>query len=343
MDTIFISSVLTLTLLGLIFGGGLAYASKKFEVKTDPRLDKVVDLLPGANCGGCGYPGCSTFAQDVLSGKAPITACRPGGREMVEKISNLLGLKLDNKTPMVAVVQCQGSRDLAVDRFKYNGIQNCTVAHRTGGGHKACSYGCLGFGDCERSCIFGAITMSEGGLPVVDENKCTGCGACVRACPRGIMQLIPITQQVYVGCVSQDRGKAVKDVCKVGCIGCTLCAKVTLSGAIKMEGNLPVIDPAGTDLVVAVHKCPTKSLVDRVKDRSKMMIDSKCDGCTECVKACPAEGAIEGVPGQRHKIVFDKCIGCAICIPSLCPLNAIRPVGALANVEESLRTSVKMK
>ena len=334
MDPVIVSSLFTLGLLGLFFGGGLAYASRKFSVKTDPRLAKIIDLLPGANCGGCGFPGCNAFAEAVLQGKAPVTGCGPGGPELAEKLAKLMGVELDEITPMVAVVQCQGGRGIAKDRFSYTGIQSCVVAHQTGGGHKACSYGCLGFGDCVRACQFDALHMGEDGLPVVDEEKCTACGACVRACPRGIMRLIPVTQQVYVGCLSQDKGKAVKDVCKVGCIGCSLCAKVTPSGSIEMKGNLPEINPEGTNLVVAVHKCPTKSLVDRVKVRSKVSIDTSCDGCTECVKVCPVKGAIEGEEGKRHKVVFDKCIGCGICIPA-CPKQAIHPMGALGYVTET--------
>ncbi|HUU26678.1 MAG TPA: Fe-S cluster domain-containing protein, partial [archaeon] len=318
MDPVISISIFTLGLLGLLFGGGLAYASKKFAVKTDPRLAMVVDLLPGANCGGCGFPGCTAFAEAVLKGETPVTACNPGGAATAEKIAKLLGVEFDDITPMIAVVQCQGGKDVSVDRFSYSGIKTCAMAHKISGGHKACAYGCLGFGDCVRVCSFDAIIMREDGLPVVDEQKCTACGACVRACPRDIMKLIPLTQQVYVGCVSQDKGKAVKDVCKLGCIGCSLCAKVTPSGAIKMNGNLPEIDPSGTDLVIAVHKCPTKSLIDRVKVRTKISIDTSCDGCTECVKVCPVKGAIEGEQGQRHKVVFAKCIGCGICIPA-CP------------------------
>ncbi len=337
MDPVIITSIFTLGFLGLLFGSVLAYASKKFAIKIDPRLAKVVDLLPGTNCGGCGFPGCTAFAEAVLKGAAPVTGCGLGGKEVAEKIAGLLGVELEDMTPMVAVVQCQGSKDLAWDRFSYNGIQTCVIAHQTSGGHKACPYGCLGFGDCVRSCNFDALHMGENGLPVVDEEKCTACGACVTACPRGIMKLIPVTQQVYVGCVSQDKGKAVKDVCKVGCIGCSLCAKTTPSGAIKMNGNLPEIDPSGTDLVIGVYKCPTKSLVDRVKVRGKVSIDSKCNGCTECAKICPAKGAIQGEEGKRHKIVWEKCIGCGICIP-VCPVNAIHPMGALGYVDETLAT-----
>lgn len=339
MDPVILSSAITLGALGLMFGGGLAYASRKFAVERDPRLDKVTDLLPSANCGGCGFPGCTAFAEAVLKGEAPVTGCAPGGKEAAEGMAKILGVALDEMTRMVAVVRCQGGHGIAKDRFSYDGIQTCAVAHRTGGGHKACQYGCLGFADCMRSCQFGAIKM-ENGLPVVDEEKCTACGACVRACPRDLMKLIPVSQQVYVGCASLDKGKAVKDVCSLGCIGCTLCAKVTPSGAIKMDGNLPVIDPSGTDLVIAVHKCPTKSLVDRVSVRAKVSIDTTCDGCTECVKVCPVKGAIEGEEGKRHKVVFEKCIGCGICIPA-CPKQSIHAVGALGYQEEKPRKALK--
>jgi Na+-translocating ferredoxin:NAD+ oxidoreductase subunit B len=333
MDPVILSSVLTLGILGLFFGGGLAYASMKFSVESDPRLAVIAELLPGANCGGCGFPGCSAYAEAVLKGLAPVTACNPGGKETAEKIAKLLGVDAGELTPLVAVVQCQGGKGIAKERFSYSGIQTCAIDHKTGGGQKACQYGCLGFGDCMRACTFDAITMSGDGLPVVDEDKCTACGLCVRACPRGIMKLIPVTQQVYVGCVSQDKGKAVKDVCSLGCIGCSICAKVTPSGAIRMQGNLPVIDPSGTDLVIAVYKCPTKSLVDRINVRAKVSIDTSCDGCTECMKVCPVKGAIESEEGKRHKVVFDKCIGCGICIPA-CPRQSIHAVGALGYQDE---------
>jgi len=336
MESVIWSSTVTLGLLGLIFGGGLAYASRKFAVEKDPRLDRILDILPGTNCGGCGYAGCTVFAEAVLKGDAAVTGCTAGGKEVAEKLAKLLGRELEEIVPMVAVVQCQGDRELARDRYEYHGIAKCSIAHLTGGGHKACAFGCLGFGDCERACPFDAITMMENGLPLVDEDKCTGCGACVTACPLGIMKLIPTTQQVYIACVNPAKGKAVKSVCKVGCIGCTLCAKVTPSGAIEMDGNLPVIDPSGTDLVIAAHKCPTRSLVDRVKVRAKVSIDTTCDGCGECRKICPVKGAIEGEDGKRHKVVFDKCIGCGICIPA-CPKQSIRAVGALGYIEEKFR------
>ncbi len=334
MDPVIIAALITLGLLGLLFGGGLAFASKKFAVEKDPRIDDLNQALPGANCGGCGFAGCSAFAEALLAGNAKPSACTAGGPDTAAAVAKILGVELEDITPMVAVVQCQGGQGIAVDRFRYYGIQSCTIAHRTSGGHKACQYGCLGFGDCVRVCPFDAIAMDDNGLPVVDEDRCTACGACVRACPRSIMKLIPTDQQVYVGCVSQDKGKAVKSVCQLGCIGCGICAKVTPSGAITMKGNLPEIGPAGTDLVIAVHKCPTKSLIDRVKVRSTVSIDTSCNGCGACVKVCPVKGAIEGEEGKRHKVDFSKCIGCGICIP-VCPNNSLHAVGALGYVDGS--------
>ncbi|MFH1008564.1 MAG: 4Fe-4S binding protein, partial [Candidatus Latescibacterota bacterium] len=167
--------------------------------------------------------------------------------------------------PTVAVVRCRGDRENARDRFQYKGVMDCRAALLTGGGAKACSYGCLFLGSCAAACPFDAIAMSTTGLPHVDEEKCTGCGICIQTCPRGIMALIPKTQEVYLGCVSHDKAKAVKTVCDVGCIGCALCSKpkVTPSEVVSMEDNLPVFPSDWSDYHAAVEKCPSSVFVVR--------------------------------------------------------------------------------
>jgi len=267
MDPLFLSSIIALGGLGLLFGVGLAFAAKKFAVKVDPRVEEIVEILPGANCGACGQPGCSAYAEAVVAGQTPPNKCSPGGQEVAEKISQILGLTgVEAEEPKVAVVQCQGGKAEAKEKFIYEGIQDCSAAELVGGGHKACEYGCLGLGSCVKACPFDAMYMSDNGLPVVIEDKCTGCNVCVVTCPRDIMALIPRSQKVFLGCVSQDKLKAVKSVCSVGCFACKICTtpKVTPSGAIKMEGNLPVIqDIHSEELFAAVAKCPSKSYVVR--------------------------------------------------------------------------------
>ncbi len=267
MDIVVISSILGIGGLGLLFGASLAYASKKFAVEVDPKIEEILEKLPGANCGGCGYPGCSGYAEAVVKSGASMTLCAPGGQAVIQDIANILGVEaVDMGEKMVAVVQCRGDNEKAPKRFHYAGITNCHAAQILMGGDKACVYGCLGLGTCVESCPFGAMRMGEHGLPIVIEEKCTACGNCVSACPRGIMKLIPVSQKVFLGCVSQDKGKAVKQVCKVGCTGCTLCAnpKTTPSGSIQMKGNLPeIVDIKADDLMTAVEKCPTKSFVVR--------------------------------------------------------------------------------
>jgi ferredoxin len=238
--------------------------------------------------------------------------------------------------PRVAAVCCRGGYKEARELFRYQGLEDCAAAQLAAGGAKACRYGCLGLGTCVRVCPFEALSMGDNGLPLVDEERCTACGLCVTACPRNIIELIPRSAQIYLACVSQDKGKAVKTVCSVGCIGCGLCAKpkITPSGAITMKGNLPVVDyrTGGTDLLVAAAKCPTHSYADKVAYRPKVSIDSKCDGCGICKEVCPV-GAVEGEKGKRHKVIIDKCIGCGLCVPK-CPLGALSIVGALGYVEE---------
>ena len=235
MDIVVISYILGIGSLGLFCGASLAYASKKFAVEVDPKIEEIIEKLPGANCGGCGYPGCSGYAEAVVKSGASMTLCSPGGDAVIQDIANIMGVKaVEAGEKMVAVVQCRGDNEKAPKRFHYAGITNCHAAQIIMGGDKACIYGCLGLGTCVESCPFGAMKMGEAGLPIVDEDKCTACGMCVSACPRGIMKLIPVSQQVFIGCVSQDKGKAVKQVCKVGCTGCTLCSKpkITPSGSI---------------------------------------------------------------------------------------------------------------
>ena len=256
--------------LGLIFGVGLAIASKIFAVYKDPRVEKIEDLLPGANCGACGAPGCAGFAEGVVEGKYSVSGCTAGGSSVAEKIAEIMGVSASARTPNYAVVRCRGGKEQCVDRAVYQGVSSCKAATLIDNGAKGCIYGCLGLGDCVASCPFDAISMGEDGLPVVNEALCTGCGNCVEACPRDIMELVSGDQYVLLGCKSKDFGKSVKAVCSVGCIGCTLCAnpKTTADGKITMDGKLPVIhydkvtDPL-RDLTKAVNKCPTKSFAIR--------------------------------------------------------------------------------
>lgn len=271
MNVQIISSLITLGGLGLIFGAILAVASKIFYVEKDPRIDKINKALPQANCGGCGYPGCSNYAEAIVNENASITLCAPGGEEVVQKIAEILGVEAEAQNPMVAVVRCQGSHGIAKNKFIYEGIADCNAEVLIQGGHKACEYGCLGHGSCVKACPFDAMAMQDNGLPTVFEDKCTACGICVEECPKGIMQLIPRSQKVFLGCVNQDSGKAVRQVCSLGCIGCSLCAKpnITPSGKIIMKENMPDIPPDWDDFDMAVQRCPTKSFVVRIPHEDK--------------------------------------------------------------------------
>jgi len=250
--------VLTLGALGLVFGVGLAFASKKFEVKSDPRLEKIHGLLPGGNCGACGKAGCFGFAEEVLSGKTLIDNCRLATDEAKEKIAGIMGRSLKKKVKTVATLHCNGGTKVK-DRFVYKGIQDCVAANLQMGGQKECLAGCLGFASCVKVCPFDALKMSEAGLPVVDAAKCKACNKCVEICPKKLFSLVPLENTVYVACSSHYTGKDTKAVCPVGCIACKLCEKACKFDAIHVIDNLAVIDY------------------------------SKCTSCGECVKVCPVK------------------------------------------------------
>jgi len=249
---------------GLVCGLLLAVAAKYLAVEVDERAEAITELLPGANCGGCGYAGCAAYAAAVVAGEAAPDCCSAGGASVVKGIAEIMGVEANIKEPMVATVLCNGTANAAVLRYEYEGVLDCVAAARLGGGQKACAYACLGFGNCVKACPFGAITV-ENGVAKVDKEKCTGCGACVKACPKSVIALIPANNKYYVGCSSKDKGAAMKDKCSAGCIGCRICEKNCPSEAIAVKDNLAVIDYAKcTSCGICAEKCPKKIIIERV-------------------------------------------------------------------------------
>jgi electron transport complex protein RnfB len=253
-----LTAILVLGALGLIFGVGLAIASKKLAVVINPKLEQLQHLLPGSNCGACGNPGCFGFAESLVSGKSQVETCRVCSEESREKIAQVLGQALVKQNKKIATLHCNGGLRVK-DKYLYNGINDCIAANLVLGGQKSCVFACLGFGACVKACPFNAISMSAQALPVVDRVKCRSCNKCVLVCPKKLFSLVSVTHTVYVACSSHDLGKDVKSVCPVGCIACKLCEKACKFDAIHIVDNLAVIDY------------------------------NKCTACGECVKVCPAK------------------------------------------------------
>lgn len=256
--------------IALVSAVVLYVCSKKFAVYEDPRLGQVTALLPGANCGGCGYPGCSGMASALVKGADAGSLdglyCPVGGAEVMGQVADLLGMAVANTEPKVAVVRCNGTCELRPLIAEYSGLRTCTAMNSCGAGETGCGYGCLGCGDCVSACSFGAIKINdETGLPEVDEDKCTACGACVNACPRHIIELRKRgvkNRRVYVRCVNKDKGAAAMKACKAACIGCGKCEKECKFGAITIQGNLSYIDPDKCRLCrKCVEVCPTHAIV----------------------------------------------------------------------------------
>src|SRR3989338_396935 len=256
--------VLSLGGLGLLFGIGLSLAAKKFCVVTDPRLEKIYEKLPGANCGAFGMPGCIGFAEGLIQGTCTVERCAVSEEEARQEIAGILGVEAKIKVKTVAVLHCHGGNIRAKDKFVYTGTKDCIAANPVMGGPKACIYGCIGYGTCARACPFDAISMNKEGLPVVDENKCTACGKCVAVCPKKLFSLVPVTKTYAVRCKSLDLGKEVMQVCSVGCIACRKCEKDCPTGAIKVIDNLAVIDYNICDNYgKCFAACPTKTIAKK--------------------------------------------------------------------------------
>lgn len=256
--------------LGLLLGLGLAIASKVFAIKTDPTVEKVRELLPGANCGGCGFPGCDGFAKALAAGEAKPSACVVVSADNLKAIGETLGVEAEAGQKKVARVLCSGGSENCVPKYVYTGLHDCRAAAALAGGPQSCKYGCVGLLTCAKSCPFGAIHLNEKGVAEIDEDKCTGCATCVAVCPKKSIAIIPKKQEVYVRCHAPEKGKAVTIACKAGCIACGICAKKCPQGAITIVDNLPVIDY------------------------------DKCTGCGVCVAACPRK-VIAGTPAVKEE------------------------------------------
>ena len=247
--------------IGLIIGLLLGFAGKAFEVEVDEKEIKVRECLPGNNCGGCGFAGCDALAKAIASGEAKAAACPVGGATVANMIAAIMGSEVA-VVKKVAFVKCSGNCEKASNRFYYTGTRDCSQASlSTGGGQKACIYGCLGFGSCVSVCEFDAIHI-ENGIAVVDKEKCVACGKCVRECPKKLIELVPYDNQHFVACNSNDFGKDVKAVCQAGCIGCKMCTRVCEFEAISVENNIAHIDyEKCTNCGKCKEKCPVKVIL----------------------------------------------------------------------------------
>lgn len=287
MNTAMTSAVLVFLVLGLILGLILAYASERFHVPIDPKLDAVISALPQANCGACGYPGCAGCGTAIYEGKAPVTACPVGGAPTAIMVADIMGISSDaSAIPQVARVKCNGTATTTKMVYEYSGANSCLLAKNSFSGMKACNYGCFGLGTCAVSCPFDAIEMVNG-LPKVHMNKCTACGICVKACPQFLMELVPQVQEVLVNCNNLEKGKAVMDGCSVACIKCKKCERACNDDAIHVDLVAAIDYSKCTNCGACEAVCPTHAITMRNKqthiDRDILLANAakSCDGCNE--------------------------------------------------------------
>lgn len=259
-----IAAAAVVGIVGIFVGLFLGVAGLKFKVEVDEKEEAVLAALPGNNCGGCGYAGCSGLATAISKGEAPVNACPVGGEETGKKIAAIMGVEAQDSEKMVAYVHCQGDCDKANTDYEYSGAKDCRMmSFVPGGGPKSCNSGCLGYGTCVAACPFQAIEIVNG-VAVVDKEKCKACGKCLEVCPKHLISLIPYEAKMVVACSSTDKGPVTMKACQVGCIGCGLCVRVCPNEAVKVEDFHAVIDQQKcTGCGACAEKCPKKAIVAR--------------------------------------------------------------------------------
>jgi Na+-translocating ferredoxin:NAD+ oxidoreductase RNF subunit RnfB len=252
-----IIAAVVVAVVGIIIGFFLGFSSEKFKVEVDPKEEAILEVLPGNNCGGCGFAGCSGLAASIAKGEAEVGACPVGGDPVANQIASIMGVEAGESVKQVAFVMCAGTHDKANTDYEYYGVKDCAMMQYVpNGGPKSCNHGCLGYGSCVTACPFDAIHIVNG-VAVVDKDACKACKKCIEACPKGLIELIPYDSKVKVHCSSQDKGKTVMQACSVGCIGCKLCEKACEFDAVTVQNNYAHID------------------------------QSKCTGCGKCAEKCP--------------------------------------------------------
>ncbi len=266
-----IFAVVVLFVMGVLFAVLLGIAAKVFAVEVDERVPLVRECLPGANCGGCGYPGCDGLAAAIVAGDAPVNGCPVGGAPVAAKVAEVMGVEAGETERKVAHVYCNGGCN-AVDKAKYEGLQDCTAAMRVAGGPKECAYGCMGLGSCVKACAFDALHIVNG-RALVDAEKCVACGKCVATCPKKLIDLVAAAKQVHVNCKNRDKGAAAMKVCTNACIACGMCERTCKFDAIHVVNGVAVIDY------------------------------DKCTNCKMCTKVCPKD-CIEPIATAEQKEKF---------------------------------------
>lgn len=264
MGHVVLTALLVIGIMGLIIGLFLGGASILFKVEVDEREEKILNALPGNNCGGCGYPGCEGLAKAICKGEAPVDQCPVGGSKVHAEIAKIMGTEAGEKERLVAFVACKAHCGEAVMNYEYTGVEDCRMlGFVPGGGPKACTDGCLGFGTCASVCPFDAIHVVDG-VAVVDRDKCKACGKCVAICPKHLISLVPATSKYTVSCSSHAKGAVTTKQCKSGCVGCGICEKNCPNGAVKVENFNASIDYSKClNCGVCAEKCPKKCIVNQ--------------------------------------------------------------------------------